>query len=263
MTAEKYMTHRLTHPLALTLAGMLLVAPTTAFAQDDEAASSDAAPSTSEEAKEEASDSKEAAEAKRDAKNDELADRIKSVQRKVFLKKDRLEIFPFFETDINDPLYQHFIIGGSVAYHFVDSLAIEARGGGVLGSAQQDIVRLIRQNSGAVLENPPLFKAHADLDLTWAPLYGKLSILGEGILHFDTYLTGGPGIFVTDLGVAPAFNIGIGQRYFLTKWLVARVELRNYVFIEERNERSSLQNLMLIGLSVSGFFPTSFEYEFQ
>ena len=150
-----------------------------------------------------------------------------------------------------------------MSYHFVDSLALEARGGGVLGSVQQDIVRLIRQNNGAVLENPPQFKAHGDLDLTWAPLYGKLSVLGEGLLHFDTFLTGGPGFFVTDLGVAPAFNIGIGQRYFLNKWLVARVELRNYVFIEERNERSSLQNLMLVSFSVSGFFPTSFEYEFQ
>jgi outer membrane beta-barrel protein len=258
MTAEKHMTHRLALALAATLS-----LPTLAWAQSDDAASSEAAPSSSEDAKEEASDSKEAAEERRDKRNEELADRIKSVQRKVFLKKDRLEIYPFFAMDINDPLYQHFVLGGSVSYHFVDSLALEARGGGVLGSVQQDIVRLIRQNNGAVLENPPQFKAHADLDLTWAPLYGKLSVLGEGLLHFDTFLTGGPGIFVTDLGVAPAFNIGIGQRYFLTKWLVARVELRNYVFIEERNERSSLQNLMLVSFSVSGFFPTSFEYEFQ
>jgi len=258
MTAEKHMTHRLALALAATLS-----LPTLAWAQSDDAASSEAAPSSSEDAKEEASDSKEAAEERRDKRNEELADRIKSVQRKVFLKKDRLEIYPFFAMDINDPLYQHFVLGGSISYHFVDSLALELRGGGVLGSVQQDIVRLIRQNNGAVLENPPQFKAHADLDLTWAPLYGKLSVLGEGILHFDTFLTGGPGIFVTDLGVAPAFNIGIGQRYFLTKWLVARVELRNYVFIEERNERSSLQNLMLVSFSVSGFFPTSFEYEFQ
>ena len=252
----------MTHRLALALAATLSL-PTLAWAQSDDAASSEAAPSSGDDAKEEASDSKEAAEERRDKRNEELADRIKSVQRKVFLKKDRLEIYPFFAMDINDPLYQHFVLGGSVSYHFVDSLALEARGGGVLGSVQQDIVRLIRQNNGAVLENPPQFKAHADLDLTWAPLYGKLSVLGEGILHFDTFLTGGPGIFVTDLGVAPAFNIGIGQRYFLTKWLVARVELRNYVFIEERNERSSLQNLMLVSFSVSGFFPTSFEYEFQ
>lgn len=259
MTAEKLTTPR----LAIAVACALCAGPVAAWAQDEAAPAEESSARPSEETQEAATDSQEAAEERRDKRNEELADRIKSVQRKVFLKKERFEIFPFFALDLNDPLFQHFLVGGSLSYHLVDSLAIEARGGAVIASAKQGVIKLVQQNAGAVLENPPDFKGHADLDLTWAPFYGKISVFGEGLLHFDTYLTGGPGIFITDIGVAPAFNVGIGQRYFITRWLVARLELRNYVFVEERNESSRLDNLMVLGFSVSGFFPTSFEYEFQ
>jgi outer membrane beta-barrel protein len=215
------------------------------------------------ESQQEGEASQDAAQEKRDRRNEELRDRVKSVQRKVFVKKDRFEIFPYFGLDLNDPFYQHFIVGGSVGYHLVDSLALEARGGAVIGTIKQNTLTIARQQAGAVIENPPEFKGHADLDLTWAPFYGKISVLGEAIVHFDTYLTAGPGIFVTDLGVAPAVNFGLGQRYFLTDWLVARFEVRNYVFAETRNDRSSVQNLMVVGFMLSGFLPTSFEYDFQ
>jgi outer membrane beta-barrel protein len=90
-----------------------------------------------------------------------------------------------------------------------------------------------------------------------------VSLLGEGIVHFDTYVTTGAGIFGTDAGLNPSVNVGIGQRYFLTDWLVARVELRDYLFLETRNGETDLQNLLILGFAVSGFFPTSFSYEFQ
>ena len=86
---------------------------------------------------------------------------------------------------------------------------------------------------------------------------------GGGILHLDTYVTAGGGIFGTDAGLNPSGNIGIGQRYFITDWLVARVEIRDYIFMDTRNSESDLQNLLMLGLSVSGFFPMTFEYEYQ
>lgn len=192
-----------------------------------------------------------------------LSDRIKSVQRKTFLKRRRVEIFPYFGLDLNDPFFQHFVVGGSIGFHVVDSLAIEARGGFVFASLKQDAITFVRQETDSLIENPPEFKYHADLDLTWAPFYGKISLFGEGILHFDTYITAGGGIFGTDAGLNPAGNVGIGQRYFFTDWLVARVELRDYLFVDTRNDTSDMQNLLVLGFSISGFFPTSFDYEFQ
>ena len=192
-----------------------------------------------------------------------LSDRVKAVQRKAFLKRHRLEVFPHFALDLNDPFFQHFIVGASVGFHLADSLSLEARGGAVVGSFEQSAIRFVRTETGSLLENPPEFRWHADLDLLWAPLYGKISLFSEGILHFDTYLTVGPGVFATDAAVNPAVNIGIGQRYFLTDWLVARIELRDYIFLDARNGESDLQNLLILGFALSGFFPTSFEYDYQ
>jgi outer membrane beta-barrel protein len=203
---------------------------------------------------------KDAAQEKR-----KLSDRIKSVQRKVFMKKGRVEIFPHFALDLNDPFFQHFIVGGAVGFHVVDSMSLEVRGGAVLTplTVKQSAIRFVRTQADSLLENAPEFQYHADIDVLWAPFYGKISLFSEGILHFDTYITAGPGVFGTDAGLNPAANFGLGQRYFITDWLVARVELRNYLFLENRNNESDLQNLMILGFSISGFFPMSFEYEFQ
>ena len=198
-----------------------------------------------------------------DARDKRLSDRIKSVQRKVFIKDSRLEIYPHFGIDLNDPFYAHLVVGGSLGFHVVDSLSLEGRFGYVLDSIEQDPIRFVRREVGALPERPPEFQLHGELDAIWAPFYGKISLFGEGILHFDTYIAVGGGVFKTDAGLSPAFNFGVGQRYFLTDWLVARVELRDYIFPDTRDNESDLQNLLLVNLSISAFFPTSFDYDFQ
>lgn len=236
-------------PLAL----LIVCAPFTAVAQETAGTeSADEAKDTSDEGDE--------------PERQKLSDRIKSVQRKTFLKEHRFEVFPYFGLDLNDPFFQHFIVGGSVGFHVVDSLSIEGRGGFVFASLKQDAIRFVRTESDSLILNPPEFKYHADLDLTWAPFYGKISLFGEGILHFDTYISIGVGVFGTDGGSAghhPAGNVGLGQRYFILDWLVARIELRDYIFVDTRNDTADVQNLLILGFFISGFFPTTFEYEFQ
>lgn len=217
----------------------------------------------------EAERTESAAEDKREAKQDkrELADRIKSVQRKVFLKKNRFEIYPFFAIDLNDPFFQHYAAGLAASYHLADSFSIELRGAKVLGSTEQSAIKFVRVNGGAVLDDVPEFDWNGDLNLGWSPIYGKVSLAGEWILHFDTYISVGGGVFGTktggDASVNPAANVAIGERVFLTDWLVLRFELRDYIFVEAREEISDIQNLLMFGVSLSGFFPTSFEYDFQ
>lgn len=194
-----------------------------------------------------------------------LSDRIKSVERKVFLKKNRIELFPQFAFDLNDAIQKHFFVGAAVAYHLADTAAIELRGNFVVATQRQSIVHFIRQANGALPANPFEAKYSADVDFLWAPIYGKISLFSEAILHFDTYLTAGPGVFGTDGGLGPAVNVGIGQRYFITDWLVARIELRDYIFqyTQDLTNTSSIENLLVLGFAVSGFFPTEFQYEYQ
>ena len=192
-----------------------------------------------------------------------LSDRIKSVQRKVFLKRHRFELYPHFGIDLNDAFYAHLVLGGSVGFHVVDSLSLEGRFGYVLDSIEQEPIRFVRRSAGALPERPPRFELHGELDVLWAPIYGKVSLFGEGILHFDTYLAVGGGVFKTDAGVSPAVNFGVGQRVFVNDWLVVRAEIRDYVFPDTRNNESDLQNLLMVNLSISAFLPTAFEHDYQ
>lgn len=250
--------------LAAVLAASLMPARAALAQEDTEGSASDSTAASSD--AETSAESKETADSEKSEESTErrkLSDRIKSVQRKVFLKKGRVEVFPQFALDLNDPFFQHFIVGAAVGFHLADSMSVEVRGGAALGKLKQSAIRFVRDETDSLLENPPEFKYHADLDFLWAPFYGKISLFSEGILHFDTYLTAGPGVFGTDAGLNPAANIGIGQRYFITDWLVARLEIRNYLFMDNRNGESDLQNLLVLGFAVSGFFPMTFDYELQ
>ncbi len=253
--------------LALTalFTGLLMAASphTNVWAQDADATESDDAESGTDDAAEVTAEAEDSQASEDSEKKKTLADRVKSVQRKQFIKKSRIEVFPHFGLDLNDPFYQHFILGGSVAYHFADSMAAELRAGGVIGSVDQSAIRFVREETGSLINDPPEFKWHADIDFVWAPLYGKISLFTESILHFDTFVTVGPGVFATDANVNPSMNIGIGQRYFINEWLTARVEIRDYIFIDSRNGESDIQNLLILGFSVSGFFPMTFEYDYQ
>lgn len=192
-----------------------------------------------------------------------LSDRIKAVERKAFLKRERISLFPKFGVDLNDAFFTHLILGGGMAYHLADPLAIEVQGGVVLASIKQDAIRFTRRSTDALLQNVPKFKWHAEADLVWTPIYGKISLFGEAILHFDTYIAAGGGAFATDSGIHPAVNVGIGQRYFLTDWLAFRLEFRDYIFLDSRDGQSDVQNILMLNALVSVFFPTAFDYEYQ
>ncbi|MEQ8276620.1 MAG: outer membrane beta-barrel domain-containing protein [Deltaproteobacteria bacterium] len=243
-------------PLALAFA-LGASSSSVVFAQEG-----DETPPVDTETSAEAEETDKAVEEREDGKQ-KLSDRIKSVQRKDFIKKERIEIFPQFALDLNDPFFQHLIVGVAGSYHVADSFAVELRGGFVVASIEQSAIRFVRIETESLIEDPPEFKYHADIDALWAPFYGKISLFGEGILHFDTYVTAGGGAFGTDAGLNPSLNFGIGQRYFINDWLTARVEIRDYIFMDNRGNEADLQNLLVLGFSVSGFFPMSFEYEFQ
>jgi outer membrane beta-barrel protein len=228
-------------------------APTSASESED-AVEADA---NTEETSEEERETAEEAESREDKGT--LADRIKSVQRKTFVKKGRFELSPQFGLSLNDSFFTHISLGAGAAYHVADSFALELRGGGVIASPESSALRFVREETDSLIEDPPAFKYYGDANGVWAPVYGKFSLFGESIIHFDGYVTLGFGVFGTDSGAHPAANVGVGSRFFLTDWLAARVELRDHVFLENRNGESDLQHLLSVNLGVSFFLPTSFD----
>lgn len=195
-----------------------------------------------------------------------LQDRIKAVSRKTFLKAGRFEFEPHAMMTVNDSFFRTFAAAGRLAWHLDDAFALEVGGGYIAPFMVQTLepVDLLR-DSGALInvDNKPF--ALVDVGLTFSPVYGKVAFLGDSIINFDGFLSAGVG-GTFDNGadlVHPTMNVGIGARVFLTRWLVVRADLRDYIYPQDKLEISTLQNLMFIGLGLGFYFPFDFEYRYE
>lgn len=194
-------------------------------------------------------------------------DRIKSIQRKAFLKRSRWELTPLVCLSLNDAFYQKIGGGASIAYHLADSLGIEFQAVYV-GTIQTDMVGYFQQANEALPKVSEL-RYYLMGNILWSPIYGKLSLFTDEIVHFDAYLIGGFGLASTETGSKLASNIGLGLRYFVTSWLVIKLEVRDLIYTEtlkldvQRTEFSDIQNHVMIGAGVSFFLPVDFDYEYQ
>jgi len=195
-------------------------------------------------------------------------DRVKSVQRKLYLKRGRFELAPAFVVNVNDAYYTK--IGFSVrgAFYPADTLAISVRFT-LLETLPTDDVRTAKRNlSSRIFYSVPHWSLTGNAE--WSPLYGKVAIFNS-ILHFDGYLAGGAGVVFTATtdsvdplrnGPKPAFDLGIGLRFVAKDFLAVNLGLINtaYVDIPTGTTKASLQNVMLLTVGVSLFFPFKSTY---
>ncbi len=194
-----------------------------------------------------------------------LADRIPSVTRRAFEKEGRLELFlPTVGMSLNDPFFNHVISSAGFSFHVLESLAI-----GVTGDLFMSLESNVPVSGGENIDRPdfnrPLYAAR--LEVMWSPLYGKMSVLAETVLHLDVYLLAGGGVIGGQKGSpATLAVVGIGQHYFLNDWVAVRVELRDEFYSMSRNKAApekgkDLESLMSANVGVSLFIPPDFERE--
>lgn len=190
-----------------------------------------------------------------------LQDRIRAVSRKVFLKQGRFELTPFAGISTNDAFFRRWTLGTRASYHLHDSFSIDVGGAWNVFSETLPAVRIVGREYSAVPDEAALF-GYADAGVTFAPVYGKVALMSEWIIHFDGFVSGGLGATFTsneDLW-HPAMQVGVGTRIFLLRWLVLRADLRDYIYPQDRLGFSTLQNLLLLNIGVGFYFPLDFEY---
>lgn len=209
---------------------------------------------------------------------------IMVVQRKSFLKRQRVELMPFYGTTINDNMIQHSALGGELNYFLTDILSV-----GVLGmyyfsnvSDQEFLSRYHFQRIPSLNR----YKYTATLNFSYVPIYAKSSIYNNHMLHYEVFVTAGAGISGTEViprspenepfsNIALTFNAGAGGRIFLTRWLAAQVAIRSFMMLDKfeniarkeisgadakKNAETSFINNMIFNVGLSVFFPMDFKY---
>ena len=182
------------------------------------------------------------------------------IQNKFFLKSNRFEIAPVLGYIPNNDLVSVPVGGMFLAYHFSESFAAEAS---LLYGADTQIAGLkgLAKTLMQIGEDAEGFQQPIDrpalgaiFAARLAPVYGKINLLGEGVINFDFYGTVGVGLLVIHhelatngadssielndyegeqgaFGPNPAVNLGVGFDFFLTQGIALKIDARSLIYL--------------------------------
>jgi len=206
----------------------------------------------------------------------DLDERIRPVSGRMFSKDGRHEITPTLGLSIGDAFFSKYMAGLRYAYHFDEKWSVGVNGMYAVSSTSSGAVTRC-DSDGQNCQLPTkedLARTPGDLgfvgsvDVSWAPLYGKISLLAQKVLHFDTYGVLGAGVVQAKMApvgsttvettMQPALHVGLGQRYFLSKNTTLRFEIRDVIYQLEVQGKTAavekdLQNQLLFTIGLSWF----------
>ena len=195
---------------------------------------------------------------------------VRVLQRRAFSKSKRLEVAVIGGMIPNDPFVLYSALGIRVSYFVAESLSIGA-------TVVKPFAHATGLGSQIFDEYEQKFDSRKNLHqalfyhinvLEWTPLYGKLSLLGLHILHFDAGISGGFGLLhsaaklVTFRGteaedetdIKALFTFGVGARFYLNDWMAVRADIQQY-FYPKPKTLGGISHPTMLSLGFSAFLP--------
>ncbi len=180
-----------------------------------------------------------------------------------------LEVEPLLSISLGDPFYRTYALGLRGEQHFGErwSLAahvlvgassiaapIELCGGAPCSSPARDQLR----------STPGQLQFMTGFEVSYAPVYGKLSLIGERTIHFDAYVSLGPELVSERIApdavlpLASRWEAGgrasVGERIFLTDRMVVRLGLSELVYGSKVRDRTELERKLSFEGGLAWFF---------
>ena len=187
-------------------------------------------------------------------KREEVAEEIYAVQQIYALRLNRFELAPSAAFTLNDPYLKRYGLGMAMNYWFTNVLAVglnfiwydwcneKRRPCSPLDRGTDLVDRVADQFRLGVPVNDWQFGLWANF--TYVPFYGKFKVR-KTIFQWDSYLIGGVGLMRTqpipqfdpnrsfDWQTNVSFNVGVGLRIFMTRYLTFFTEFRAYMWPDQ------------------------------
>ncbi|HEY1100770.1 MAG TPA: outer membrane beta-barrel domain-containing protein [Myxococcota bacterium] len=195
-----------------------------------------------------------------------LQERIRAVSRRSFLKAGRFELTPHSGFSLSDPFIRSWVVGARGAWHFTEEFALDFGGAYAFFPQQLDIFRVLNVPDEEVAEDIEAkfgtnkLVAYFDAGVTFSPFYGKVALASELVGHFDIFVSAGAAGVVDGGGFYPGLELGLGSRLYLTRWLAARVDVRNYAYADTGGANVQLGNLTVLNFGLAFYLPLDFDY---
>lgn len=214
------------------------------------------------------------------SEHDTALDSGSVVRHKILYRSTRFEAAPLVGMTLNDSYIRNLMAGVSLSYHLTNEWGLNLVG--AYGVAQFDTE--MRENTEAVLnEHQPstlddLSYSHlewlAGLELSYVPLVGKFSMFNSVFANYDIHLIAGFA-FVNEVavpavdgqevdaqleGLRPAPVLGVGARLFLSDWISANLQVRDYLYtraeVSTHGATPEFRNNIMVTGGFSFFLPT-------
>jgi hypothetical protein len=188
-------------------------------------------------------------------------DEINAVQKRPLRAAKRLELWTYGAMSLGDPYLQRWGAGLRGMWHFREGLSAGLDVQGLGTWATQDLVTAKRELHARIIDSRE--RASLTAFASIAPLYGKVALPGDALVHFETFVDAGLGGAFTETefgrGVRPLLAGGIGQRVFLGESVALTARVGGQVYAERvvvAGERSiHAMGFWSIQLGLSWYFP--------
>lgn len=163
------------------------------------------------------------------------------VQNRTYSKARKIQFGLLGGTVISDPFLSSATLGFNASYFFNEYFGV-----GILGlkhyvTDSSALTQFKELNGGAANTNEP--RSYFGAEGTASLMYGKLSLLGSSIIYYDMHASLGAGLTWTESGRSFTPSVGLGQRFYTTKWSSIRIDYRLMVFREDIVEKVVPQQL--------------------
>lgn len=169
-----------------------------------------------------------------DSAADAPPDQIQAVQRRPLREANRLELWPYASLGIGDPYLQRVGGGLRALWHLREGAALGLDASGMASFETQELSIAKRELRARVIESRERAAVRAVGSI--APLYGKVSLPGDAILHFEIFADAALGAAFTQTdagsGLRPLVGAGLGERLLLGSNVALTARVGGEVYAE-------------------------------